>query len=214
MIRNLPRLALAVLVTLFIGGEGWAHPHVWVTMKSELVYAADGSVKGVRHAWTFDEMFSTFATQGMDAKKPGGLTREELAPLAEVNVTSLKDFEYFTYAKANGKKTPLSDPIDYWLEHADGVLTLRFTLPFKTPVKTQSLDLEVYDPSYFVDFTLADKEPVTLVDAPALCKLAVAKPQDASAPLAGQKLGESFFENLTSDNYGAQFANKISVKCP
>jgi hypothetical protein len=30
--------------------------------------------------------------------------REELAPIAEVNVTSLKEYDFFTYAKANGTK--------------------------------------------------------------------------------------------------------------
>ena len=45
-----------------------AHPHVWVTMTSELLYAPDGSVTGVRHAWTFDDMFSAFATQGLEQK--------------------------------------------------------------------------------------------------------------------------------------------------
>ena len=77
-------------------GAASAHPHVWVTMKSELVYAPDGSVTGVRHAWTFDDMFSVFATQGIEAKKKGEFTREELAPLAEVNVTSLKEYDFFT----------------------------------------------------------------------------------------------------------------------
>jgi ABC-type uncharacterized transport system substrate-binding protein len=64
-----------------------AHPHVWVTVKSELIFAPDGSVTGVRHAWTFDDMFSTFAIQGLKSKTKGELTREELAPLAETNVT-------------------------------------------------------------------------------------------------------------------------------
>ena len=49
-----------------------AHPHVWVKAKSEVVYAPDGSATAIKHHWTFDEMFSTMATQGM------GLTREEL----------------------------------------------------------------------------------------------------------------------------------------
>src|SRR4051794_34036304 len=42
-----------------------AHPHVWITAKSEVVYAPDGSITGVRHAWTFDEMFTTYALQGL-----------------------------------------------------------------------------------------------------------------------------------------------------
>ncbi len=44
-----------------------AHPHIWVTVKSELVYAPDGTLTGVRHAWTFDDMFSVFATQGIES---------------------------------------------------------------------------------------------------------------------------------------------------
>src|SRR3979490_352584 len=136
---------LAALVGVAITGEAAsAHPHVWVTVKSELVYAPDGSVTGVRHAWTFDDMFSAFATQGIDSKKKGEFTREELAPLAEVNVTSLKEFDYFTYAKANGKKTPFNGPVESYLDYKDSVLTLHFTLPFKTPVKTQNLDIDVF----------------------------------------------------------------------
>jgi ABC-type uncharacterized transport system substrate-binding protein len=37
-------------------GPTQAHPHVWVTMTEELLYAPDGSVTGVHHAWTFDDM--------------------------------------------------------------------------------------------------------------------------------------------------------------
>ena len=212
MTRIFRCFALAAL-TLLLAGEAQAHPHVWVTMKSELVYGADGSVTGVRHAWTFDDMFSTFATQGLDSKEKGKFTREELAPLAQVNVESLKEFDYFTFARANGKKADLSSPTDYWLEFKDGLLTLHFTLPFKTPVTTQTLDVEVYDGTYFVDFAFAEKEPVTLVGAPQACKLAIARPGETSA--ATSKPGEAFFSGLApGSNFGAQFSNKISVKCP
>src|ERR671927_1119097 len=101
----LPRcfwVLLAAFAALAIaGGPARAHPHVWVTVKSELLFAPDGSVTGVRHAWTFDDMFSVFATQGLEGKKKGQFTREELQPLAQVNVNSLKEFEFFTFAKAN-----------------------------------------------------------------------------------------------------------------
>ena len=81
-----------------------AHPHVWITAKSEVIYAPDGSITGVRHAWTFDEMFTTYALQGIATKTKGVYTREELAPLAQTNVESLKEFNFFTFAKADGKK--------------------------------------------------------------------------------------------------------------
>ena len=75
------------LALLAITGPARARPHVWVTMKSEVVYAPDGSVIGIRHAWSFDDMFSTYALQGIEHKKTGIYTREELASLAETNVT-------------------------------------------------------------------------------------------------------------------------------
>lgn len=211
MTRYLRSLALGALALLF-AGAAQAHPHVWVTMKSEMVYGPDGTATGVRHAWTFDDMFSTFATQGLESKEKGKFTREELAPLAQVNIESMKEFDYFTNARQNGKKVEFSAPTDYFLEFKDGLLTLNFTLPFKTPAKAQSTDLEIYDSMYFVDFSFAtDKEPVRLVGAPAECKLAVARPGES----AQKGKGESFFNNLQpGTNFGAQFANRISVQCP
>jgi ABC-type uncharacterized transport system substrate-binding protein len=199
---------LVALAIVLAGGPATAHPHVWVTMKSQLVYAPDGSVTGIRHAWTFDDMFSAFAVQGLESKQKGVFTREELKSLAEVNVTSLKEFDFFTYAKVNGGKVPFNEPTDYYLDYADSMLTLHFLLPLKKPVKAQSLDVEVYDPTYFVDFVFAEKDPVALVSAPASCKVSVARPGQ-SAPV-----GERFFAQPDSENYGAQFANKVSVKCP
>src|ERR1700675_1032295 len=126
------RILLAALFALIIAAPARAHPHVWVTMHTELVYAPDGSITGIHHAWSFDDMFSTFATQGLESKEKGKFTRAELAPLAKVNVESLKEYDYFTYATADGKKAELTDPApDYWLDYADQVLTLNFTLPFK-----------------------------------------------------------------------------------
>jgi ABC-type uncharacterized transport system substrate-binding protein len=197
-------LALAALLAGVI--PALAHPHVWVTMKSEVLYAPDGTISGVRHAWTFDEMFSTFATQGE-------FTREELKPLAEVNVTSLKEFGFFTFAKASGKKLPLVDPVDYYLEFKDAMLTLNFTLPLQTPVKAPNLDIDIYDPDYFVDFSFAEKDPVALNGAAPDCKFHVVRPGGASAAAPTQP-DESFFQKDATTNYGAQFANRILVKCP
>jgi ABC-type uncharacterized transport system substrate-binding protein len=214
MIRFLRNVLVASAGLFAAAGAAQAHPHVWITMTSTVLYAPDGTVTGVRHAWTFDDMFSTFAIQGLESKQKGVFTREELQPLAEVNVTSLKEYDYFSYAKANGKKTQFNDPVDYHLELKDSLLTLHFTLPLKTPMKAQSLDLEVYDPGYFIDFAFAEKDAVALKGAPAACKASVGKPQEMSKELADRlsKIGPS--EQIPENSFGAQFANRISVKCP
>jgi ABC-type uncharacterized transport system substrate-binding protein len=204
---------LGLIVALSAGvSSAQAHPHVWITASSELIYAPDGSITAVRHAWTFDDMFSTYALQGIETKTKGVYSREELGPLAQTNVESLKEFAYFSFAKADGKKEKFQEPTDYFLDHKDGALTLHFTLPLKTPVKPKQLVLEVFDPSYFIDFQLAGKNPITLVGAPAACQMKFQRPNDGSAN--AQRLGENNFANGDNSNYGAMFANKITVDCP
>lgn len=191
-----------------------AHPHVWVTMESRILYGPDGTITGVRHAWSFDDMFSAYATQGLPAKKKGAFTREELASLAEVNVTSLAEYKYFTYARANGKQAPFTEPVDYWLDYAKGILTLHFTLPLKTPVNAKAVDIEIYDPSFFVFFEFAKADPVTLSAGPLGCRLRVDRPEELNVSKASS-LTEEFFNALSSSSsWGAQFKNKIALRCP
>jgi len=208
------RIVFAAFVVLAVAAPASAHPHVWVTMRTELVYAPDGRITGIRHAWSFDDMFSTFATQGLESKEKGKFTREELAPLAKVNVESLKEFDYFTYATADGKKADLAEPApDYWLDYADEVLTLNFTLPFKTPVKAKELKVEIYDPTIFVDFSFAKEKPAQLVGAPK-CRLDVVLPREMTFA-EGKKLSEIPADQPnTTMAWGAQFASRLLVHCP
>jgi ABC-type uncharacterized transport system substrate-binding protein len=209
--RALFGLLLAAAMTL-VAGAASAHPHVWITATSELLYAADGSITGVRHSWTFDDMFSAYAVQGLESKTKGAYTREELGPLAQTNVESLKEYAYFTFARADGKKERFQEPVDYFLDYKDTVLTLHFTLPLKNPVKPKQLVLEVFDRSYFIDFQMAKDNPVKLVGAPAGCQMKLDRPSDGSA--TAQKLNEQTFLNGENSNFGMMFANKITVDCP
>ena len=193
-------------------GAAQAHPHVWVTAASELIFATDGSITGVRHAWTFDDMFSTYALQGIVTSKKGAYSRDELAPLAQTNMESLKEFGFFTFVKVDNKKQKFAEPVDYYLEYKNATLVLHFTLPFKIPLKTKQLALEIFDPTYFVDFSLQKQDPIRLVGTPGACTVAIQRPSDGTA--AAQKLGEDTFLNGVNANYGAMFANKITVDCP
>ena len=79
-------------------------------------------------------------------------------------------------------------------------------------MKPKELVLDVFDPSFFIDFTFADTDPVKLVGAPAACEVKFQRPTDGTA--SAQKLGEENFMGGESSNFGAMFANKITVSCP
>jgi ABC-type uncharacterized transport system substrate-binding protein len=211
-IRVLFGLLALIFAALAAPSPAAAHPHVWITAKSQILYAPDGTVTGVRHAWTFDDMFSTYAVQGIEPKVKGTFSREELAPLAQTNVESLKEFGFFTFAKADGSKQRFLEPVDYFLDYKDGLLTLHFTLPTKTPFKARQLVLEVFDRAFFIDFKYADQDPVKLVGAPADCRMQFQRPNDGTA--SAQKLGEQDFAGGEGGNFGLMFANKITVDCP
>ncbi len=102
-----------------VGVTVLSHGSIEAYMTTELVYAPDGSATAVRHAWTFDDMFSAFATQGIAARAKGQFTRAELQPLAQTNIESLKEYAYFTYAQIDGRmqKDAFGKPSDYWLDY-------------------------------------------------------------------------------------------------
>ena len=208
-------LALASLMALAgLASPARAHPHVWVTAKAEVVYAPDGTVSGVRHRWTFDAGYSAYLTQGHDKNGDGKLTPDELQEVAKENAESLVDFEYFTVLKVNGAKQAFEAPREYGMTFENGLARLSLLLPVKSPPNGKTLSLEVYDPRFFVSFSLAEgDDAVRLAGAPKGCAATVARPKSAAAEQ--QKLSESFFEALTSaSNYGSNFANRAIVACP
>jgi ABC-type uncharacterized transport system substrate-binding protein len=212
-------LAVAVVISACLAAGGaQAHPHVWVTMRTAILYAPDGTVTGLRQDWTFDDTYTAFAMTGLETKKKGQFTRAELQPLAQDNIESLKDFGYFTNAKIDGKRRQsdgFATPVDYWLDYdAEAAeLTLHFTLPFKEPIAAKRLVIEIYDPEFFIDFGFAEHDAVKLVGASAQCVLATEKPQDDNF-FTSQSLNQSYIPSEANIGMGMKFANKISVECP
>lgn len=206
--------ALACALTL-CAGPALAHPHVWVDVRSELEYAPDGTLTGVRHVWKFDEGFSAFALQGLAEGPDGKPTEVTLKELAQTNIDSMKEFDYFTFAQRGKEKLAFAAPRDYGLTYDGTALTLHFTLPLAKPTTSAgTTTLDVYDPTYFVAFALADQDPVKLAAAPNGCKLGLHRPDPAIGG-SSQTLSESFFNALTtSSQFGAQFANRATVTCP
>jgi ABC-type uncharacterized transport system substrate-binding protein len=206
-----------LLVTWLVGltSPAFAHPHVWVTAKAEVVYDAQGQVTGVRHAWTFDKGYSAYVTQGLDANGDGKLAPDELKDLAKENTESLVEFDYFTVLKVNGKKQDFVSPQDYGMSYDNEMATLTYLLPLKAAAAAKTLALEVYDPTFFVSFALAEgDDAVTLASAPQGCTTNVSRPKPID-PAKQQDMSESFFETLTaSSTFGTQFANRAIIACP
>ena len=209
------RLAVgAVMALLLCAPAAQAHPHVWVAARATVQFDKDGKITGVRHDWVFDEMYSAFATQGLgkDGKPP---TSEELAPLAKINVDSLAEFDFFTFAREGGKKLEFVAPVDYSLDADDKkIVTLHFTLPLKQPVPSKTFSFQVYDPTYFVAFGFEKTDPIAMSAAPSGCSTSVMEPQPLLAA-ESQRLTAAAAENFSPGaDLSSRLAPRVVVACP
>ena len=112
----LATLLLTLVAMLGLTGHAIAHPHVFVDANAELIFDEAGRIKGVGNVWRFDDAFSAFAVEGLDANGDGTLDGEELQPLARINVESLADFGYFSHLAINGVEQAFTPPTEYWLQ--------------------------------------------------------------------------------------------------
>ena len=218
--RRQPLLTSLLVVAVSVGFAPAvaAHPHVWATVRSEIVFGPDHQITGIRHHWTFDEFYTAMAVQGLDANGDGVYSKEELQPLAQVNVESLKEFDYFTFVHLSDddKPLPLKEPVDYSVDYDKTLLTLHFTLPLEKPLdpKVHAVAVDVYDPSFFVAFGFATDAPVKIAGAPTPgCTAEIEKP-DPDSEADAKALSEAFFSQLgPNSNFGSQFAQTAIVKC-
>lgn len=216
-LRTLGRLLPALgAILAVLAGPAVAHPHVWVTVETTVLYEG-GSITGLKHKWTFDDMYTAMAIQGLDVNGDGVYSREELQELAQVNIDGLKEFGYFTVAKLGKAPITANPPVDYYLEYKDGLLSLHFTLPFAQPVLADAPDFNfaVFDESFFIAFDFDKDDPVKLAGAPQGCAANIGIPENELADL--QALNESFGGQLTTGDanagMGLGYARTVTLGC-
>jgi ABC-type uncharacterized transport system substrate-binding protein len=176
--RALGTAALAASLLAALTTSAAAHPHVWITVETTVLYDK-GTFTGLQHKWTFDEFYTAMAIEGLDKNKDGVFDREELSELAKVNIDGLKEFAYFTYPVLDGQDVKVGDARDYWLEHKDGALALHFTVPFTQaiPEKAKGFAYVVQDPAFYIAFLPAKVDPVKLgPGTPKSCKVHIGNP--------------------------------------
>lgn len=209
---------LALGAALLVGAPpAAAHPHVWVTVETTVVYE-DGRIAGLRHRWVFDELYAAMAIQGLDADGDGVYSREELAELAQVNIDGLKEFQYFTFSKLGETRLNHKDPVDYYLEHKDDELALHFTLPLEQPVMAdaEGFNFSVFDESFFIAFDFGEDEPVKLsAGAPEGCAANIGTPENELVEL--RALNDAFGGALTAGDanagMGLGYARTVTLGC-
>ncbi len=203
-----------ILAAAGVAGTASAHPHVWVAVRSEVVFAPDGKITSVRHSWTFDEMYSAFAITGLG--KGGKSLQEELNELAKVNVKQLEEYNYFTTVRAGGKKAEFAPVKDATISlDAKQNVTLNFTVEMKEPASAaRAFFLQVFDPDYFVAFDFEKQTPVTMKNAPQGCSLRMVTPKPLTDEDMKKLQDSAGTNNSPGADFGLKLATRASIACP
>jgi ABC-type uncharacterized transport system substrate-binding protein len=210
------RLVVAALLAATLCANAAAHPHVWITVRSRIEFAPDGKVRAIVHDWVFDEMYSSFATQGL-APKGKLVTRAMFAPLAAENAGGLAELGYYTTLKLDGKVMEFAPVTEYWMEERpDHLVAFHVRLNLKSPQPIRRFgSLLVADPEYYIDFEFDDPpDGVVLDHAPPGCSNSLNKPKSLEGD-DKKKLDESFFSGLAPGaNFGFKMASRVILACP
>lgn len=186
-----------------------AHPHVFVDAEVRLDVGADGVLRQVHHRWTFDDMYSAFAVQGL-RRADGGPEASALATLARDLVGKLEDLEFFTEVRAPGHELQATGAENPHAEFVDGRLRLSFTVTLRAlGAGADHVEVRVFDPQYVVAISLAENVPVT---GPAQCRQSLARPGPLG-PADARRLDDSARTNQLDAGFGAKLAAVVRLDC-
>lgn len=213
------RLFTVLMAMVCTAGAASAHPHVWTDMRSSLMVNEAGLITGIRAEWTFDEGYSGFALDGLDADGDGVYGPDEIKPLTDENITNLAESDFFGFMRLDGKLQAHGEVTDYVQTYNNNRLTLYFVLPLKTPVDPRSgvFIFKVYDPDFFIDFGYVKDDPVDLEGTlPVGCSWEL-QPLLTDEELEKKRnfLAEKSvdWQNDTGEDFGSLFARPVVVTC-
>lgn len=155
------------LVFTMAAGPAQAHPHVWVTGASTLVFE-NNLLSRISMRWQFDAFFSQVLTGDFDTDKDGKLNAEETEAMKQQVFTSLRDYGYFTHLRVNDAETAFDRVENFSTATDRGELIYIFDLVLPKPVdlRAAKASFSVYDPSIYVDIVLGGEKPLTLQGLP------------------------------------------------
>ena len=219
MTRTRRAALAALLASMAAAAPAGAHPHVWIEMRSDVVFNDQGQITAMNLMWTFDDAYAQMALDGLDTNGDGVYSPTEIDPLTKENIASLKDYGFFTVMRYNGQKQEIGEVTQYGQIWSNEKLQLHMQVPLKSPVDPMKgeFSAKVYDPDFFIAMDYAKDEPVTVIGAmPKTCELVV-KPVPTDAEIEATRAMLSTkgpeWKPENDEDFGALFAQPVTVKC-
>ncbi len=154
-----------MIITSFTTFSLLAHPHVFIDNRISVVFN-DKGLKGFKHEWFFDEMFSSTMIQEFDLDADGKFNEKEIKGIVRGAFSNLKEHNYFTDISINGQRFKIKEFKDFQAKIDSGVMIYKFFIPCGVTAirENQEATIAVYDPTYFVQVLWASQKPYSFED--------------------------------------------------
>lgn len=211
----MPRHVLATLLPLLalvgVPAPAEAHPHAWIDLRSTVIFTDDGHIEAIEVDWLFDDFYTAFVAEEF-VKDPENPT-DYLMALAEENLASLAEYDYFLDVRQSDERVALAEAGPPSTGLRDKRLFLRFTVPLAEPLDPAAgpMRFAAYDPSYYTEILYAEDAAPVLPDAAAGCAVRVEPPDPSPEAVA---LAYSLdVDESGGDGLGRLFAETAIVSC-
>lgn len=209
---SLCSLALALLPST----AAYTHPHVFIDGGLGFIVDRDNQLVALEVTWRFDpfETLYILSGYGLVLNADGGLNAADLETLGQQRNQWPSDFDGSAHLSLRGDPVPLNWPNDLTVDVIGGRLEQTFLRQLQTPldITEQGIEVAFYESTYFFDFTVTEATKFIGTD---ICTATVvpfeADPNDAD--LLSQLAQLSREETPSTDRVGANFADRIQVKC-
>lgn len=191
-----------------------AHPHSFIDIKMSLGTKQD-KYSNISYEWKMDPMTSADIAYELKGLKPDDPRWKQQEAIIMANVLMQ---DYFTDFYYQGNKVSFKRiPDSYHLEKDGFSLIFFFTASFMQPlpIANSHVEIQTYDPSFYVSMTYPNKQQITLpLEIAANCNVDL---QEANITDSMRAYAFSLDKNDTADEdlaLGKQFAQRVDIQCP
>ncbi|KKJ75319.1 hypothetical protein WH95_19025 [Kiloniella litopenaei] len=207
----------SLLLILFYPSYAQSHPHVWVDA-AVIIHRNDaGEISALEPVWIFDDLYTASLLPDLDQDQSGEVEKAELLTFARDAIGNLQEWDYFLKVKRDDEFGPLyRKEIIADADVLNNRLLLRFKLDLEKPVALgTSVQMQMYDPSYFIAMDVIENHAVSYLPAAMnACTHSVTHPDDNLED--GTTLSDLVFsdeEVAQNPDLGSIFAKTVTVTC-
>ncbi len=208
-------LKLLVMLTL-LPIHAYAHPHNWITLKTEFTLDERGQLTALLQHWKFDIYYSEIRLA--DIKNEYRDQQQGLDQVAKEMAKNLKNYNYFSELKINDQLIALTEPSTRSLstvfekDQQQLILTMGFKLEEPWSIGNKTLSWRVFDPTYYIDMRHQKLSQILIHKS---------KDTECSTHIESPKLSEEMIKYAASldrtqkntQGLGDYFAEKVLIRC-